>query len=220
MKQIMIFSILTALLFVGCSSKSVNTNEAKMVTMPSDVPFPYEIELTDIITYSTDEACNEADFLLYAREKKKVHRLIDVLMKSSCSSRYASNGQKQESCSCLYSGIGVKYRYSKNDKITNNREIENNNTTKLEPEITTTEDTTSFLSEEKTKVRLNTDPQGATVYINGKQMKNSTPTVVLFGHGEKNIRFLLNDVQKDTTITIDGLQKNLEINISLQDTMP
>ena len=102
---------MVVLLFVGCASeKSVSTSEAKMVATPSEVPFPYKAELTEIITLTTNTDCNETDFLLYAREKKQVHRMIDIIMKRICSSENDPIYQEEESCSCIYSGIGMKYK--------------------------------------------------------------------------------------------------------------
>ena len=125
MKKTLIFSIITALLYMGCASSEpkVSASEAKMVAGPPHVHFPYEIELDDIITLSSNDDCNEADFLLYARNTKKVHRLIDIAMKRTCSI-YQSGGKKKEHCSCVYSGIGVKYKFSNAEKCESKNGIE------------------------------------------------------------------------------------------------
>ncbi len=185
-------SSIVVMMLVGCASNDT-VSKAEMVSV-SGVVFPYEAEITGTITYSSKNACNESEFLLYAREKEKVHRVYDIIMADECTGGF---------CSCKYSGIGIKYRYNGNLEVEKSVERESEKNMPL--------------TEKKmgTKVKLNSNPEGAVVYVNGHQMKNPTPTILFFNKGKNNIRMLLDGVQKDTTIYIDGSESYMEIDMSL-----
>ena len=185
-------SFIVVMMLVGCTTNDA-VRKAEMVSVPG-VVFPYEAEITGTITYSSKNTCNESEFLLYAREKEKVHRVYDIIMANEFAGGF---------CSCKYSGIGIKYRYNGNLEVEKNVEREN------EKNVTSTE------KKSGTKVKLNSDPEGAEVYVNGYQMKNSTPTVILFNKGSYNIRMLLDDMRKDTTIYIDGSESYIKIDLTL-----
>ena len=197
------FSVAAVMMLVGCAAQeNVTTSSADMLALPA-VVFPYEAEITGMLSYTTNKACSESDFLLYAREKENVHRVIDVVMKSTCNpSQRDASGRVVDDCSCTYSGIGIKYKFNEKLKVEKNEDAE------IEKSASSTEEKI------RTRVKLNSDPQGAEVYVNGRQMKNPTPSILLFNKGKNNIRMTLGGVQRDTTVYIDGSESFMEIDMS------
>ena len=110
MKKIAILLAYTLMLF-GCAmngnSKS-NLKEANVMNDNLTVFGAYKAEIVEIVTWVDNDVCNKTAFMLYAREEKKIDKLVDIIMKETCAD--VNPGTLEKNCSCKYSGIGMKYR--------------------------------------------------------------------------------------------------------------
>ena len=110
MKKIAILLAYTLMLFfffMNGNSKS-NLKEANVMNDNLTVFGAYKAEIVEIVTWVDNDVCNKTAFMLYAREEKKIDKLVDIIMKETCAD--VNPGTLEKNCSCKYSGIGMKYR--------------------------------------------------------------------------------------------------------------
>lgn len=111
MKKISILLLATFCL-VGCVMDSGAKSRLKTSDYMKDdltVYGAYTAQLAGTIVWSENDACNKNAFMLYARTQKNIDKLVDIIMKETCSPQ-SGPGTLKKKCSCEYSGIGMKYR--------------------------------------------------------------------------------------------------------------
>ena len=96
-----LFCLLGALLFVaGCGFKPV-IHEASPIQEKIVVYGAFKAEYAGKINYTEEERCDSVTFKKHARVKEGMDKVVDIVMEESCSG---------VTCSCAYSGIGLKYK--------------------------------------------------------------------------------------------------------------
>lgn len=202
MNKILILSALS-LLLAGCvNPQPPRYRQAEMLS-DQGIMFPYKAQMTGVITLSTKSRCNEAEIEFYARTKESVHKVINIVMNEKCKT---NDGSVYDDCTCEYSGIGI--RYVPVDRSMPN--ISANTEERLE------EAPQSMADTKRTKIMLNSYPQGAVITINGKEMSTRTPAGMGFKPGKYNVMFALDGFKSDTTFVVEENQPDLEIYMNLQ----
>jgi len=192
MKKILVLLSFTLLAFAGCTQQTTFVREENPLPVSFEPQLlPFEAEVVGYFTLKTEKPCNSADFLFYVRKEHNAHRVFDVVMKQT--------DLGYDSIKCEYSGIGVRYKF--NDVNTEQTAVSKNISTEQKAKI---------------KVKLDSNPRGATILVNGKEMNNPTPNVLNFIPGKYNIRFKAAYLEKDTTIVLREGQEDIEINMSLE----
>ena len=92
--------------YINPNSKS-SLSEADFMNDDLKVYGAYKTELVGPIEWEDNDVCNKAAFLLYARQQKNVNKLVDVIMKQTCTE--SAPGSMDVKCHCSYSGIAMNY---------------------------------------------------------------------------------------------------------------
>ena len=201
MNKILILSALS-LLLVGCVNPQSRYRQSEMLG-DQEITFPYKAQMTGMITLTAKSHCDEAEFMFYARTKESAHKVINIVTKETCQSE---GGTSIENCTCEYSGIGIRYVPVDGSMP----DISANTEERLEEAPQSMSDT------KRTKIMLNSYPQGAVITINGKEMSTRTPAGMGFKPGKYNVMFALDGFKSDTTFVVEENQPDLEIYMNLQ----
>lgn len=109
MKKLAIL-IVVASMFVGCAMDSTTKARLKQNDVMNDklmVYGAYKADLAGVVAWQAEGACSKVAFKLFAREQKNMDKLVDIIMKETCTQEQGTLNQR---CRCEYSGIGMKYR--------------------------------------------------------------------------------------------------------------
>ena len=109
MKKLAIL-IVVASMFAGCAVNTTTKARLKQNDVMKDklmVYGAYKADIAGIVTWQSGGSCSKAAFKLFAREQKNMDKLVDIIMKETCTQE---PGTLNQSCRCEYSGIGMKYR--------------------------------------------------------------------------------------------------------------
>lgn len=110
MKKIAVL-LLATLCLVGCAMDSTAKSRLKNVDYMKDnlnVYGAFTAQLAGTISWIDNSSCSKNAFMLYARKEKNIDKLVDVIMKETCTQ--PDPGTLEKRCGCEYSGIGMKYR--------------------------------------------------------------------------------------------------------------
>ena len=110
MKEIAVL-LLATLSLVGCAMDSAAKARVTSVDYMQDniiVYGAFAIEPVEPITWFGNGSCSKSAFLLYVRKEKNLDRVMDLIMKETCTE--PDPGTYEKRCGCEYSGIGMKYR--------------------------------------------------------------------------------------------------------------
>ena len=107
MKRLAILFVAAAML-IGCGSQSINYrfHEANVMKSDLNVYGAFKAEPAGIVSWNDNNHCNKSAFLLYARTEKQMDKVVDVVMKETCTT---IPGTIDMNCKCEYSGYGLIY---------------------------------------------------------------------------------------------------------------